>query len=402
MLNKPIQTVVFVLALIWTSVPSFAGPYDPVIRVNDQVITEFELEQRQLFQAFLGATGNLRQIAEDQLIEDRLKMSAAKSLDITISPDQVLAGLEQFAARGELSAAELISILETQGVYRETFEDFVEAGIAWNQVISARFGFRGFLSEQEIDAELAVGTSNRDAIELLLSEIVIPFQARGEEGSKELAENIRREILRGEATFAVSAAQYSETPTASNGGVRDWVALNSLSENIVGPLIGGGVGTLSEPIELGNAVGLFQLRGIRTNNSSVTATTVEFMTLALPVLETGGVTQSTSKALENVDTCNDLRSVSNSIQPNSYMLNNVLEGSVGAQYAASLSDLDVNEYKTVSRQNAQEVIMVCSRQRDLQEDARSRLRNLLGNRRVESFGEAYLQELTGNAFITRF
>ena len=402
-MSKILKSVcVIAVATSWFLGSVFAGPYDAVIQVDDLVITEFELEQREQFQAFLGATGNQRRIAEDQLIEDRIKLSAAKRQSIEVSQQELQIGLDQFAARGELNSEEFISILESQGIYRETFEEFVRASLAWNQVVSSRFGFRSALSEQEIDAELAVGTANRDAIELLIAEIVIPFQARGEEGTKELAEDIRREIVTGQATFEISAAQYSETPTAANGGVRDWSPLNTLAETIVGPLVGGGVGTISEPVELGNAVAIFQLRGIRTNNSGVTPTSIEFMTLPLAKNESGTLNINVDRLLEDVDTCNDLRAVSNDLQTNLYTLSNVLERAAGAQYAATLSDLDVNEYQLVKSQNSVEIVMVCSRQRDLKDDARQRLRNILGNRRVESFGNAYLQELKGNATITRF
>lgn len=396
-----------IIAAIWLSLtlgsfaPVFSAPYDSIIQVNDQVITEFELEQRELLLGFLGATGNQKRIAEEQLIEDRLKLSAAKRQGVEITSDQIFAGIEQFAARGEISGAELVSIAETRGIYRETIEDFVRVNLAWNEVLSARFGFRGFLSEQEIDTELAVGTANQEGIELLLAEIILPYQSRGEEGAKELAETIRSEILRGESTFAVSAAQYSETPTAANGGVREWVALSQLSNNIYGPLVGGGVGSLSEPIELGNAIGVFQLRGIRTNASNVTPTTIEFMTLPLAATSEATIPFNPSELLETVDTCNDLRAISNDIQPNLYSLSSVLERAAGAQYAAVLTDLDVNEAKTIQRANGVEIVMVCSRQRDLQEDARARLRNILGDRRVDSFGDAYLNELQGNAVIVR-
>lgn len=388
----------FVFGLVATAImatTAFAGPYDPVYKVDDLVITEFEIEQRAMLQAFLGATGNQIKIAEEQLIEDRVKQAAAKRQGITLAPDQLLIGMDEFASRGGLTAEELISLLESQGIYRETLEAFVQSGIIWQQVVSSRFGFQGILSDSAIDAELAVGTANTDATELLLAEIVISFQSRGEEGAKELAARIRRDILNG-ANFGVQSAQYSESPTAADGGLRDWSALNSLPDDIVGPLIVGGVGAITEPVEIGNNVAILQLRGIRTNSEITNPTSVEYMVVPVPA------GADLSKELENVDTCNDMRAVSNNVQPQVYTLSNVLERAIAEPYASVIDDLDLNEFQRIQRGNGQiELVMVCSRQRDLQEDARERLRNLLGNQRVNSFGAAFLQELLGNATITR-
>ncbi|MEO1562471.1 MAG: peptidylprolyl isomerase [Pseudomonadota bacterium] len=374
---------------------AYANPFAPAIEVNDQVVTEFEIEQRQLLLGFLGGTGNLRTLAEDVLIEDRLKLEASKRQDIEISQDELVSGMSNFAARGNLSLDEFISIIEAQGIYRETFEDFVRAGLAWQNLVTARFGFQGVLSDTEIDAASASGTVNRDAIELRIFEIVLPYASRGEAEAKQLADELRRDIVQGTG-FEISAAQYSESSSANNGGDRGWVSVNGLSETIAGPLLASGVGTLSEPLEIGNAIAIINLRGIRTNPQAVEPTTIEYMTMDMPV------DTDPSNILGDVDTCNDLRAASNEISENNYEVRSVLEGSLAQPYATAFQAMDVNETSVLANVNgAQELIMVCSRSRDLQEDARARLRNVLGSQRVESFGEAFLQELIGNASITR-
>ena len=384
------------LALWSTLLLAQSNPYAPVVLVNDQIITQFELDQRTTFMSFLGATGNIRQMAEDALIEERLMIEASKRQEISVSQEELVLGMEQFAARGDLSLEELLSIMEFQGMYQETLEDFVRAALAWQSLVGARFGFQGLLSEAELDRSIASGTVNQNAIELRLSEIIIPYQSRGEEGARELAERLRVEISRG-GNFDLAAAQYSEAPTAANGGVRDWISVSALSEAIAGPLLASGVGTLSEPIELGNAIAVFRLLGVRENTQAVEPTTIEFMTVPIPTGE------SVSEMLVNVDTCNDLRAEANTMsEGNAYRVVSSLERAVGQQYAGPVLDLDLHETQTLNSQTGQkEVLMICSRVRDLQEDARTRLRNALGTQRVESFGNAFLQELLGNATITR-
>lgn len=382
--------------------PYHANPFDPAIRVNDTVITVFDLEQRQGFLAFLGATGNLRALAEEQLIQDRIRIEAGRQQGVSVSQDDVFQGMEEFASRGDLSAEELISIIEAQGIYRETYEDFIEAGLYWRQVLSSRFAFRGAVTDAELNTSLALGTANQQAIELRLAEIVLPYASRGQEGAAELAASLRREIVNG-GNFAVLAAQYSETPTAAEGGLRDWISINALGEDVVGPLIAAGVGSLSDPVEVGNAMALFQLRGIRTNSEAITPTTIEYMTVPLLGATNENALSEAREILNDVDTCNDLRADANDLAENLYILTTLLERAAPPRYRSVLADLDLNEAKVVPASNGgYEIVMVCSRESDLQEDALVRLRSLLGNQRVESFGDAYLQELIGNATITRF
>ncbi|MEO0343680.1 MAG: SurA N-terminal domain-containing protein [Pseudomonadota bacterium] len=381
---------------------AFANPYDIAIEVNDQVITAHELEQRRRLLQIFGATGNLTRLAEEQLIEDRLKKTAAQEIGISINQDQYLSGAAEFSQRGGLTTEELLELLDREGVFPESYEDFIVAGLQWREVVGARFGFRGTLSDAEVDASIALGTSNANDLELQLAEIVIGIPDRGEQGALELAGRLRQELFDG-APFNIIAAQYSDGATALDGGVVDWAPIAAVSEEIVGPLILGGVGTISQPVEVGNAIALFQLRGTRTNNANRSATIVEYMKVPLGTETTGVTAAAAADLLKDVDTCNDLRASANGLRSDLYVLVENPESRVVSADRTRIASLDLNEARVfVANDTSREIVMVCGRERGLQDDARARLRNILGSQRVESFGEAYLQELIGNATITRF
>ena len=63
--------------------------FSPVIHVNNSVITEFELDQRAKFVAALKFTGNHSELAQTQLIEERLKQSEAQKLNISASDFEI-------------------------------------------------------------------------------------------------------------------------------------------------------------------------------------------------------------------------------------------------------------------------------------------------------------------------
>jgi len=82
--------------------------FAPVIQVNNTVITKFELDQRVKFLSALNFPGNLNQLAQTQLIEERLKQSVSENLDILVSDVELEDALNRFASRANLSTNEFI------------------------------------------------------------------------------------------------------------------------------------------------------------------------------------------------------------------------------------------------------------------------------------------------------
>lgn len=131
------------------------GPFAPRLIVNDSVITNFELVQRHRFMGILGAPAEVRAETLDMLIGDRLRMQAAKRFGLMPEEEAVREGMEEFAARANMGAEQMVAALGQEGIAPETFRDFVTAGIAWRQVVRARFGPRVQISESEIDRALS-------------------------------------------------------------------------------------------------------------------------------------------------------------------------------------------------------------------------------------------------------
>jgi hypothetical protein len=123
-----------------------------VARVNDKVVTQFELDQRIRFLEALRAPGVMRESALDALIDERLQLQAGEQLGIEITDEQILAGMEEFAQRAELTTEQFVAAITQEGVSRETFEDFVRAGLVWREVVGARFAPQATVTEAEIDA----------------------------------------------------------------------------------------------------------------------------------------------------------------------------------------------------------------------------------------------------------
>ena len=218
------------------------GLFSPAIKVDEMVITNYEINQRMAFLEVLRAPGNPRDLAREQLIEDRLKLREAEALGITVSPEQIAAGMEEFAGRANLTADQLIAELSGLGVSAETFRDFVRAGVAWREVVRARFAGSAQVSEAEIDRALnAAGGGS--SVRVLLAEIIMPAPPAEAEAVMARAQRIARTTS--EAEFAAAARQYSATATARSGGKLPWQQIEDLPPVLRPLVLSGSVGRSS-------------------------------------------------------------------------------------------------------------------------------------------------------------
>ncbi|MGB3147655.1 MAG: peptidylprolyl isomerase, partial [Paracoccaceae bacterium] len=234
--------------------------FSPVIKVNEQVITQFELDQRITFLTVLKFPGDIRAEAEKGLIEDRLRMDQAKALGIKIAPQMIDNGMSEFASRANLTSEQFLQAIGEAGIAPETFRDFVEAGVAWREVVRARFAGQISVSAADIARAKDAENGRGKGFQVLLSEIFLPAQA----GS--VAKNIRlaTEIAEGEhGSFAEAAAKYSAAASRLQGGAIDWLPVSSLPPQVANALGKLGQGQISEPVQLPGYIGVFQLRGMR-------------------------------------------------------------------------------------------------------------------------------------------
>ena len=92
------------LSLVPAPQASAQNLFAPVVTINGRVVTRYEVEQRALFLQVLRAPGDLEKQALEALIDERVQGLAADAAGISISEDQLLAGMNEFAARAELDA----------------------------------------------------------------------------------------------------------------------------------------------------------------------------------------------------------------------------------------------------------------------------------------------------------
>lgn len=382
-----------------SAVAQDGSPFATVMRINDQVITRYELDQRKLFLKLLRAPGDPEKQALEGLLQDRLAADHAKRFGLRVTPAQLTEGMEEFASRANLTAAEFIEALGQAGVSMETFRDFVGNGLLWRDLVRGRYAGSFTISDAEIDRAIQGGTVNT-AMQLLLSEIILPVEG-DPEAQQELARQLRAEIT-SEDSFAAAARRYSASPSAGRGGRLDWTPSAELPQQIVDLVLALGPGQVSEPVTLPNAVAVFQLRDV-AEDTSAQAPVVElgYAEFLIPNTPTA---QAEAAALHaRIDTCFDLYAEARSLPADRLRVETRPVSEIPSDVALQLAQLDPGEYSTaITRGGWRVFLMLCTRAPRLEEGPinREAIREQLTARRLTQLADALLEELRSEAIIS--
>ncbi len=249
------------MAMASTAPASAQNPFSPALTVNESAITFYDVTQRARLIEALGARGDTRQIAIDQLTEDRIKVQAAETLEIELPEGAVTAGIEEFAAQRGLTIDDVFGVLAARDIDRQTMDDFVEAGLLWREVVQTRFRQKAMPTEDDLDTALELD-SNMPVEMLEISELALPFAERGEEATMQLAEQLYGQLSRG-GDFAAAARQYSRSSTAPQGGRMEPVPAAGMPPQLRTQVLLLEPGQVTRPIPISGGVAILKLNAVR-------------------------------------------------------------------------------------------------------------------------------------------
>lgn len=397
------------LIVAFSLAAAFAGPvtaqnlFAPVATVNDSVVTEFEVQQRVRFLQVLNARGATRKAAIESLINERLRSDAIRDAGLELNEEGINTALEDFAARANLTRAEFTSALARAGVEAETYRDFVLNGVTWRDLIRARFGSRVSISEAEIDRALASQSSGGSNIRVLVSEIIIPAPPPQAARVAAIAEQIAES--RSADEFSSYARRYSATATRGAGGRLPWQSLSSLPPALQPLLLSLSPGEVSEPLNIPNAVALFQLRDIEETGAPVTTySAIEYAAYYMAGGRTEETLQQAANLKAEVDVCDDLYAFAKG-QPEGVLERETrTPAEVPRDFAIELSKMDEGEVSTtLTRSDGQALVflMLCGRTAEQNaEVSREDVAASIRQRRLSGFADSLLAELRAEARIS--
>lgn len=381
---------------------SAQSKFAPAVMVNDRVVTNFEVEQRIKLLQLLRQPGDLEEAALNGLIDDRLRLQVAGQLGISVPEEDIEAGMAEFVSRADLTVEQFGQLLGSAGIEMQTFRDFVTAGLAWRGVIRERFTQRVNITESEIDRAIAL-SSNQSGVRVLLSEIILPAPPGQEASVRRRAEQISQMTSLG--AFSSAAQSSSASGSRGRGGRIDWMPIGNLPAAIRAQVLTLSPGEVTDPIEIPNAIALFQLRAIEeTGTPDEQAISVEYATYFIPGGQTEKAQSQASNIRNQIDSCDDLYGIAKD-QPEERLQRDTLPiADVPQDIALELAKLDDNEVSTaLTRSNGQTLmfLMLCGRVTEQTVDvSREDIRARLTNQRFGSYADGLLADLRAEAFIS--
>lgn len=366
--------------------------FAPVVRVNDSLITEWEVDQRARFLELFRTPGDLRQIAVDRLIEERLQRQAAAAAGIVPSEEAVAAGMAEFAARVELTTEEFLLAIGQAGVSAEAFRDFVIAGIVWRDLVRRRFADAVRPTPEAIDQRL-IETGAAGGTRLLLTEILLPAEDPATAAaSRARAGELAR--LADAGAFAEAARRFSRAPSRTRGGELDWLALDQLPEAVRPAVANLRPGQTSRPVDLGASIGVFHLR----DREAIAATPPGALRINYATVAAGSPEAAAALAAR-ADRCDDLYGLA----PAGAVTRDVVpEPQLPTAFRARLATLDPGE-SVVLPEGSGTLLMLCARTLDTEAALnRGAVAEELALAGLARRADRLLAELRAAATITRF
>lgn len=402
--QTPIRRLLGSLALAATlalpaATASAQSPFSAAVRINDSMVTWYEIDQRAQFLEILRAPGDLRAEAMETLVNERLQVAEAERMGMAATPEDIEAGVAEFAARAEMGAEQFIRTIGEEGVAPETFRDFVANGISWRNVVRARFGSRVQVSDADIDEALEFAP-RLDSARILLAEIVVPLTPENQENLRSELARLASDLNFDTDTFSEAARRFSAASTREDDGLTGWRPLDAVPPQLREDMILLAYGETYGPVSLGPAIAIFQMRGLSEGAfSRQAATSVDYLTVALPPIGTEDGAAAAAALRAEVDSCDDLYAT----RPGGFERFDQPLGAIPGDIAMALAALDAGEMSFGITRNAGATtlaVMLCARTIAEPEAGREAVRQQLIGQRLEGYAEALLEELRADAIIT--
>ena len=399
-----LRPLLFALLCIPLCLPDLAksqSAVSAVLRVNQSVITQYELDQRIRFLQVIQTSGDLRQAARDQLIDDRLKNSLAAGMNLKLSDGKLEQSMTEFAASGNLSLEDFVTILSQAGVDRQSYEDFIKSNLIWGMLIQQLFAPRVQITEAEVDRAYQARLEG-SAMRVLLSELIMPISEDTYEQVTARAQLFAKLTSLNE--FADAAERYSVAKTRDIGGRLDWTEVNKLPPMLQSLIVSLTPGQVTEPIPLDGGVALFQLRDIEeTSYRTPLIAVVDYMTYRILTETPEETLQQAKQVAALTDTCDDLYGIAKGQPEDRLQRHSKAPADIPALLSLQLAKLDENEMMLAApdpNDGSVLLVMLCGRLAETIEDlSRQDVMRGLQMQRLSSYADQYLQSLRSSAYI---
>jgi peptidyl-prolyl cis-trans isomerase SurA len=255
-----------------------------VVIVNDDVITESELEQRlretrkqlELEKISAPPDAALRKQLLERMVLERLQLQLAAQSGIRISESDVDRAFETVARRNKLGAEEFRKALMQRGIDVTAYRNQLRDQLTIQQLLEREINNRVTVTDNEVENFLENPQSRADMdVAYQLSHILIgiPEAASPEaiQAARKRAEDVHRQLSQG-ANFEQTAVSQSQGVDALKGGNLGWKQAGELPELFLASLKNMSVGGVSEILRSPNGFHILKLHSKRGDSQAEAVT----------------------------------------------------------------------------------------------------------------------------------
>ena len=227
-------------------------------RVNEQVITNFDLEQRKLLLTLFNIEPkkNSDNII-DQLIDEQLQFQFAQNRRIFLSPEEIDNKVSEFLNARSLKKNVLTKVFMENGIEWSTLTSYIGSKFLWKKTLIQLYANKAKISEYDLNLPPPTNTVVIKRL-LKISEIVIPFSEHGKDKAVLLSKRLQIELNAG-GDFSTAAKRFSRSKSSATGGELELIDEKILPIAVKDVLSNLSVNEVSDPIISQNTVVIFKL-----------------------------------------------------------------------------------------------------------------------------------------------
>ena len=388
------------LVIVMTNKGFAENKFDPVIIVNETIISKFELSQRIMLLNILQLGGDIQKKASDDLINAKLINEFAQNNNVSISEEKVQEGIRELAQQFNLSIESFLLEVSKIELATETIRMFVKDRILLTELVQYKFANRASIGDDEIDSFIINGSAS---LEINLLEIVLPFDYNNRNEVYNLALSLKNKNSEG-ITFEALAKKYSKSASSINGGNIGWISIDQLPPDLGSLFLTSDLNTLIGPKVFDNVIILYKLANVREvplfKNTKVIIDYVELnlsknseinLSSALQIFEDNNNCLNLQFELERYPTLKG-----------QLIRNTIEELKISKKIYEKIKTLDIGENAILKGGNLSEspiLIMLCSRQQEISKNDREIARQYLFSKRLVSLADGFIADLKAEAKI---
>jgi len=385
-----------------------ASQFQIVSRVNDDIITLYDLESRSklaIITRDIPDTKEARRAIAPQVmqsaIEEKLKIQEITKHKIKVKDEEIADAFRSLAAKNNLKASELKKIIKIKGLDVNILLEQIRADIGWIKLVRAKAARNISISNDEIIKTQELLKSNSSKIKYLISEIYIPANKNKKEAFN-LANKLVKEINE-VGMFGKYASQFSQSPTAANGGQMGLVIEGQLAQVLENEVKKLEIGKISQPVFYNNGFYILKLQKFFDPKEDIEKS-VRYKLSQIIIPKDASLNDRGNIAAEISGfegDCGDFNNIANRYGlTNSGDMGDILAENMPKKLHSQIKNLKKGEVsKEIEFGNGEGYIMVCEKDIPSQIPKKEIVKARLEQQKLELFVQKYLRDLKRTALI---